>query len=87
MKFFPLRVEKGCKIDKRPEAKCPPTFEMSIYDEYGYNIYVKKPSEKMANSSATSPTPTPQTKCSTGFGKLPGAIQIHIHVINILSFF
>ena len=42
IKFFPLRVEKGCKIDKRREAKCPPTFEMSIYDEYVYNIYVKK---------------------------------------------
>ena len=44
-----------CEQDKRPQAKCPQMFEMSICGEYVYNIYVeKKPSKKMANSSAPS---------------------------------
>ena len=29
------------KENKRPQAKCPPTFEMSICGDYVYNIYVK----------------------------------------------
>ena len=35
-------------FDKRPQAKCPPTCEMSVCGEY-VNMYVKK-SEEMANS-------------------------------------
>ena len=27
--------------NKRPQAKCPPTCEMSVYGEYVYNMYVK----------------------------------------------
>ena len=29
-----------CKPNKRPQAKCPPTCEMSVCGEYAYNMYV-----------------------------------------------
>ena len=36
---------------KRPQAKCPPTVEMSMCGEYVYDMYVKQmPSEGMPNS-------------------------------------
>ena len=36
--------------DKRPQAKCPPTCEMSVFGEYVYNMYVKNYIKGMANS-------------------------------------
>ena len=39
------------KANKRPQAKHPPTCEMSVCGEYVYSMYVKKmPSQEMANS-------------------------------------
>ena len=32
--------------NKRPQGKCPPTCEMSVYGEYVYNMYVKKMQSK-----------------------------------------
>ena len=47
---FPEKLES--QITNRLQAKCPPTFEMSVCSEYVSNIDVnKKPSEEMANSS------------------------------------
>ena len=38
-------------INKRPQTKCPPTFEMPVCGEYIYYIYIfkKKLSEEMAD--------------------------------------
>ena len=46
---------------KRQQAKCPPTFEMTVCGEYVYNMYViKMPSEEMANSlPSPSQSPSP----------------------------
>ena len=39
------------KANKKPQAKCPPTCEMSVCGEYVYSMFVKKmPSQEMANS-------------------------------------
>ena len=33
---------KTLRLNKWPQAKCPPVCEMSVYGEYVYNMYVKK---------------------------------------------
>ena len=35
-------------LNKRPQARCPPTCEMSVCGEYVYNVYVKKMTSKLS---------------------------------------
>ena len=39
-KVTDLSINK-LSINTRPQAKCPPTCEMSVCGEYVYNMYVK----------------------------------------------
>ena len=49
---------QGATSNKRPKAKCTPTFEMSIRDEYVYNIYVKIGQQKKYVNNFLSTNPT-----------------------------
>ena len=74
-----LRQGYKCSPDKRPQAKCPPTCEMSVCGEYIYTMYIKKmPSEEMASSLPPLKAP-PLIKRSM--------VHFKTHIINILSFF
>ena len=42
IKFHYYNTEKINRKNKRPQAKCPPTCEMSVCGEYVCNMYVKK---------------------------------------------
>ena len=77
-KWAPIQSNAKTKVkeahNKRPQAKCPPTFEMSICGEYVYNICEKKVIRENGKFLHPSPPP-PLTKCNTDLGKLPGALQ------------
>ena len=45
------------KPNKRPQAKCPPTCEMSVCGEYVYNMYVKNAIKGMAKYLPPPPPP------------------------------
>ena len=54
------KVVRIQNLNKRPEAKCPPTCEMSVCGQYVYNMYVKNAIKGMANSlSSPSQSPSP----------------------------
>ena len=72
--------------NKRSQAKCPPTCEMSVCGEYVYNMYVKNAIKGMTNS-----LPFPLTKplpwSNTAWAFLDSLVRFKTHIINILSFF